>query len=565
MLNRRHGESRAAFLAAGALAVLLISGVQVGVGKHGDDDLVFTRPGAASARRGRSASSAPSALNPGVNCASGGRLQLKAVAAQIAPLHAYEQWDTVVPVAMSLRSFSFPAQAALIQHDAATIQAAERPDTAPGFLSSAGSVTFIDDSQPGGGGWTTPARAPGASAASTSPSMAQLLGLGRAERQLPSRGSGTAPICLTSSPSRWSRRTTSRRQSTRRGPRLLWPAQHLWSASTVGARESSISRSRRQTRPVAGCAATGASPPTAQPAAVAGRAFSAETRACGSSVQEPTCGSRPVDTTSFPNGQGTLALAAGDAAVRRNMSTPKQDDRSRQRAGDDRSDRPVGQTSRPRRRPRAPESPRRRPAGRAGPTSSAQLTAGPQVSKLALARAPRFQCTGLGPHQASCYAPNGRHRHSRESRRDQPPRRSIVSNPSAHRRKRSTFAHIANALRLPHDRGTSRGSRQDPCRHDATAKRSWSVNTTGRSRSTSAAATPGPSNASCWSSSSATASRSGATARSSTSLQVQRRVVLLPHTVLKAKRRVGHGQATTVNGYLGLDRRTASARPRGRP
>jgi hypothetical protein len=63
------------------------------------------------------------------------------------PVGTYEQWHTVVPPAMTLRAFSFPAQAALLSTTLTNHPGGGSPGYNARFLTTAGSVTFIDDDQ----------------------------------------------------------------------------------------------------------------------------------------------------------------------------------------------------------------------------------------------------------------------------------------------------------------------------------------------------------------------------------------------------------------------------------
>jgi len=150
MLSHRVG--RAVLLAAAVLAVSLLVGA--GVASANTVTMISCLPGQALPQPPWQAnSSAPSVLRPGsTNCAGGGRLQLSSVPNAVVPLHGYEQWYTILPAAMSLRSFSFPATAALLSTALTNHPGGGSSGFTARFLSGAGSVTFIDDGQAGGGG-----------------------------------------------------------------------------------------------------------------------------------------------------------------------------------------------------------------------------------------------------------------------------------------------------------------------------------------------------------------------------------------------------------------------------
>lgn len=536
-MTRRHG-CRAALLAAGALAVLLIA---AGVASANTVTMTSCLPGQGLPQPPwSSVSSAPSALTPGVSCASGGRLQLKAVASRTAPLHAYEQWDTSVPSAMRLRTFSFPAQAALLSTTLTNHPGGGTSGYSARFLSAAGSVTFIDDGQPGGGGMDY--------------ARAGTWAIGGKYFALDvncSRGTVPKGGCIEGqqdSADLLDIKNFVLVAEDDQPPTVTAPGgapaggTNLWSAGPWERGIFNLAFTATNATGSGVCVSAAALGGRSLPSPAG--AVSAPNTTVWQQCPASYLYQQAVDTTGYPNGRTNLDLYAADAASPNN-TTPLT-----KTIGIDNAPVTISLTG---------PSDVAASAANASAAITVTATAGPSGANIFCSvdggpgveysgSGAQVPVSGLGAHQASCYAQNGAvDAHGMSARSATQTFNLSIRQPTA---QAVTFAHIADALRCRtvvqkvRVRGKSRVIRRHGKRvlvrgrtrtlkkrvrrcHARTVKRTVWVVLKRHGKPVK---------------------RHGKIVR----VRRVRRVVVLPHPVLKAKRRVGHGRATTVSGYLGL-------------
>jgi hypothetical protein len=488
-----------------------------------------------------SASTASSTLTPGVNCASGGRLQLSISPSQVVPVGAYEQWRTVVPAAMSLRAFGFPAQAALLSTTLTNHLGGGSSGFNARFLTAAGSVTFIDDNQfcCGGMDYARPGSWPIAGQyfildVNCSVSVEPPSG-GCAEGSLDSHdlldikdftliAEDDQPPAISAPP------------SAPGGGRNLWSAgQWVRGLFNLAFTASNTTGS--------GVCNTSAKLDGQQLPAPAG-AFSNPNTALWQQCPGAYLWQQAVNTSSYPNGPGALALAAADAASPQNTSTPTKT------IGIDNApvtlalSGPADVAASPANA--SAEVTATASAGPSGVNIFCSVDGGPQVEYPgASAQVP---VSGIGPHTASCFGQNNAADANGVPARSTTQTYSLtIRQPTA---EAITFAHIADALRCRRvvEEVKVRGKTRVVKRHGKKILIRGRARIVRRHVQRCHARTV---KRKVW----VTLKHHGKVVRRhGKPIRVRRvkRVIVLPHTIFKAKRRIGHAKTTTVSGYLGL-------------
>jgi hypothetical protein len=266
----------------------------------------------------------------------------------------------------------------------------------------------------------------------------------------------------------------------------------------------------------------------------------------GSWTQCPTplTDSYTLDTTQYPDGPLSLVLSAADAASPANVSSPSTTLHI--------DNTPVGLSL-------GGPSDVAASAANASASITATATAGPSGVNIfcsvdggseveysgASAQVP---VSGIGPHSASCFAENNAVNANGVPARSATETYSVtIRQPTA---EAITFAHIADALRCRRvvEKVKVRGKTRVVRRHGKKILIRGRVRTVKRHVRRCHARTV---KRTVW----VTLKRHGKVLRrhgKPVRVRRVRRVVVLPHTILKAKRRIGHGKTTTVSGYLGL-------------
>jgi len=273
----------------------------------------------------------------------------------------------------------------------------------------------------------------------------------------------------------------------------------------------------------------------------------------GSWTQCPTplTQSYTLDTTKYPDGPTGLVLSAGDAAYPANVSSPSTTLHI--------DNTPVGLSL------TGPSDVAASPAS-ASASITATATAGPSGVSIfcsvdgeseveysgASAQVP---VTGIGPHTASCFAQNNAVDASGARARSATETYGVtIRQPTA---EAITFAHIADALRCRRvvEKVKVRGKTRVVKRHGKKILiRGRPIIVKRHVRRCHARTVKRI----VW----VTLKRHGKVLRrhgKPVRVRRVRRVVVLPHTILQAKRRIGHGKRTTVSGYLGLPNGTPLA------
>jgi hypothetical protein len=266
----------------------------------------------------------------------------------------------------------------------------------------------------------------------------------------------------------------------------------------------------------------------------------------GSWTQCPTplTDSYTLDTTQYPDGPLSLVLSAGDAASPVNVSSPSTTLHL--------DNAPVGVSlSGP---PDVAASAANASAsitataaaGPSGVNIFCSIDGGPEIEYSgASAQVP---VSGIGPHSASCFAQNNAVNASGAPARSATETyRLTIRQPTA---EAITFAHIADALRCRRVVETVkvRGRTRVVKRHGKKILIRGRRRTVKRHVRRCHARTV---KRTVW----VTLKRHGKVLRrhgKPVRVRRVRRVVVLPHTILKPTRRIGHGKTTTVSGYLGL-------------
>lgn len=267
----------------------------------------------------------------------------------------------------------------------------------------------------------------------------------------------------------------------------------------------------------------------------------------GSWTQCPTplTQSYTLDTTRYPDGSLPLVLSASDPASPANVASPSTTLHL--------DNTPVGLSL------TGPPDVAASAAANASASITATATAGPSGVNIfcsvdggpevkysgASAQVP---VSGIGPHTASCFAQNNAIDANGVAARSATETYSVtIRQPTA---EAITFAHIADALRCHRvvAKVKVRGKTRVVKRHGKKILIRGRVRTVKRHVRRCRARTV---ERTVW----VTLKRHGKVLRrhgKPVRVRRVRRVVVLPHTILKPKRRIGHGKTTSVSGYLGL-------------
>ncbi|MBV9817309.1 MAG: hypothetical protein JOZ07_03025 [Solirubrobacterales bacterium] len=509
--------------AAGSAAAGTVTMISCNVG------LVFPQP------PWQARNTAPGSFSPqSANCASGGRLQLAVQQRHGVPLHGDEQWSTVLPAAMSLTTFSFPAEAALVSTSLTNHPGGGDSGFSARFVSALGGVTFIDDGQPAGGGMDYARR--GSFGAG---GRYFILDVNCATSVAP-YGGGCAQG-PNESPDLLDIRDFSLVADDDQAPAITAPAiapgggDNLWSAGSWVRGDFNLSFGADDATGSGVCSAAAAIDGVALPAPPGASVNPNRTLwvQCPAAMDYQEA----VDTAAYPNGAASVRLSAADAASPQNVAAPSKT---------------IGIDNAPVSVALSGPSEVTATAANASATVTATASTGPSGADIVCSvdggqtveysgASAQVPVSGLGSHQVSCYAQN----HAVDASGD--PARSGTQTYGVQIRQPTaeavTFAHIADALRchrltvLVTVRGRTRVVR----RHGR------KILVRGRTRIVKRHVRR------CH----------ARTVRRVVQIVVRRhgkvvrrrrviRVVVLPHPVYKTTRRIGHGKTTTVSGFLGL-------------